>query len=299
MELTPAFLLQNPELVKTVAPWCVRLDNLEMAMLLLVQPWLSAGGLRRAELERRIARFADKLPLGPVYFQRIKRTVARLEEIGALRGAGDGGQRFAATPQGFAAFVLNLQVLGSDPTLEGGEFELKQALVARCNLILDRLSDLPAEATADNADPDPFFEEVERLDVFGRRVVTPEVVTAAFDILRLIASQRELVGRLLAATRLRVDRDEAEAGALIGLDLAKLAEIGFADAATWLAETPGAAGMLRDMASGVLPRLTGEAAVLRYEHYLSYLDDLARLYAGAFKMVTLETVRGLLPRRRI
>lgn len=294
MELTPTFLLKNPELAKTVAPWCVRLDNLEMAMLLLVQPWLAVGGLRRAELERRIARFADKLPLGPVYFQRIKRTVARLEEIGALRGEGNGGQRFAATPQGFAVFVLNLQVLGSDPTLDGAEFEFKQALVARCNLILDRLSELPAETSED---PDPFLEEAERLDIFGRRVVSPEAVTAAFDILRLIASQRELVTRFLATARQRISEDEAEASALIGLDLTQLAGIGFA--ATWLAETPGAAGMLRDMASGVLPRLTGEAAILRYERYLSYLDDLARLYAGAFKVVTLETVRGLMARRRM
>lgn len=293
MELTPAFLLQNPELVTTVAPWCVRLDNLELGTLLLVQPWLSVGGLRRAELERRIAHLAGALPLGPVYFQRIKRTVARLEEIGAVREVEGRAQRFGATPEGFAAFVLNLQVLDSDPTLSGGEFELKHALVARCNLILDRLTELGSEPD-DAEEPDPFFSEVEGLSIFGQRVVSPEVVGQAFDILRLIVSQREVVLKHLEAARQRLVQDETH-GALSGLDFSQLAGSGVAVA--WLAGTPGAMNAIRDLASGTLPRLTRQATVLRYEHYLRYLDELAVLYAGELKVVTLQTLRGLMGRR--
>jgi hypothetical protein len=39
--------------------------------------------------------------------------------------------------------------------------------------------------------------------------------------------------------------------------------------------------------------------VLRYEHYLHYLDELAVLYAGELKVVTLQTLRGILGRRRV
>jgi len=291
-ELTPAFLLQSPELVTLVAPWCVRLDNLELGILLLVQPWLAAGGLRRAELERRIAGLASELPLGPVYFQRVKRTVARLEEIGAVRNRSETdekSQKFVATPQGFAVFILNLHVLHADPTLDGGELEMKRALVSRCNLILDWLAELPEEVLTP-PDIEAFFDEVEQLSVYGQRVVTPQVISEALDILRLLAGQREKIEERLRAAR----RQE--------IDLARLAESGFPGsvpgAAALLAGTPGALGLIQEMASGVLPRLSRQATVLRYEHFLRYLDELAALYAGELKTVALESVRGFLTRRR-
>jgi hypothetical protein len=284
-ELTPAFLLQSPELVTLVAPWCVRLDNLELGILLLVQPWLAVGGLRRAELERRIAGLASELPLGPVYFQRVKRTVARLEEIGAVRSLDERSQKFVATPQGFAAFILNLHVLSADPTLDGGELEMKRALVSRCNLILDWLAELPDEVLTP-PDIEAFFDEVEQLSVYGQRVIAPQVITEALDILRLLASQREKIEERLRAAR----RQE--------IDLTHFTERGFPGAAALLGDTPGALGLIREMASGVLPRLGRQATVLRYEHFLRYLDELAALYAGELKTVALESVRGFLTRRR-
>jgi hypothetical protein len=292
-ELTPAFLLQSPELVTLAAPWCVRLDNLELGVLMLVQPWLATGGLRRAELERRIAALASELPLGPVYFQRVKRTVARLEEIGAVRGID--GQKFVATPQGFAAFILNLHVLTIDPTLDGSELELKRSLVARCNLILDWLSELPEEVLTP-PEIEAFFDEVEGLSVYGQRVITPQVISEALDILRLLASQREKVAERLRAAEQR--RAESTSEAMGELDLARLTAGGFSGAAALLAETPATLGLIREMASGVLPRLSRQATVLRYEHYLRYLDDLTALYAGELKTVALASVRDFLTRRR-
>jgi hypothetical protein len=263
----------------------VRLDNLELGILLLVQPWLAVGGLRRAELERRIVGLASDLPLGPVYFQRVKRTVARLEEIGAVRNLSETdekSQKFVATPQGFAAFILNLHVLHADPTLDGGELEMKRALVSRCNLILDWLAELPDEVLTP-PDIEAFFAEVEQLSVYGQRVIAPQVITEALDILRLLASQRRKIEeRLEAARRLEIEP----------------ARGGFPDAATLLAGSPGALGLIQEMASVVLPRLGRQAIVLRYEHFLRYLDELAALYAGELKTVALESVRGFLTRRR-
>jgi hypothetical protein len=254
---------------------------------------LATGGLRRAELERRIAALASELPLGPVYFQRVKRTVARLEEIGAVRGID--GQKFVATPQGFAAFILNLHVLTTDPTLDGSELELKRSLVARCNLILDWLSELPEEVLTP-PEIEAFFDEVEGLSVYGQRVITPQVISEALDILRLLASQREKVAERLRAAEQR--RAESTSEAMGELDLARLTAGGFSGAAALLAETPATLGLIREMASGVLPRLSRQATVLRYEHYLRYLDDLTALYAGELKTVALASVRDFLTRRR-
>jgi len=291
MELTPDFLLQNPELVTPLSPWCVALDNLELAIVLLSQPWIAGDGLRRADLERQVVRLAGELPLGPVYFQRVKRAVARLEEIGAVRGLGEGrSQRFAATPQGFAAFILNLRVLRGDPTLDGAEFELKRALVAMCNLILERLAELPEEVPAP-PEVEGFFAEAERISVLSHRVVTDDSVRDALDVLRLIAKQRERMDKMLQVARHKLALAEAEAGALRGLDFSH-------EIAALLADAPGTLAMVREMASGVLPRLSQRATVLRYEHYLRYLDDLARVHAGELKTVALDSVRAFLARRR-
>lgn len=289
---TPELLLRNPELVAPVAPWCVTLDNLELAVLLLTQPWLADRGLRRAELERQLARLAADLPLGPVYFQRVKRAVARLEEIGAVGGAGGGRvRRFTATPRGLAGFILNLMVLRADPTVDGSEFELKRALAAMWNLALGRLDELPEEALV-SPESEAFFDELEELTVLGERAVDREVLVAALDVLGLIARQRERVEGLLRSARRRLAAAEAEAEALAGLDLSRLAEEGFAGAASLLAGAPGTLAVVREMASGVLPRLSRSAALLRYQAYLSYLDDLASLYAGELRSVAPTRLPG-------
>jgi len=224
-------------------------------------------------------------------YSTVKRAVARLEEIGAVRGLDEGrSQRFAATPQGFAAFILNLRVLRGDPTLDGAEFELKRALVAMCNLILERLAELPEEVPAP-PEVEGFFAEAERISVLSHRVVTDDSVRDALDVLRLIAKQRERMDKMLQVARHKLALAEAEAGALRGLDFSH-------EIAALLADAPGTLAMVREMASGVLPRLSQRATVLRYEHYLRYLDDLARVHAGELKTVALDSVRAFLARRR-
>jgi hypothetical protein len=273
----------------------VVLDNLELGIVLLAQPWLAAEGLRRADLERQIARLAAELPIGPVYFQRVKRTVARLEEIGALRGTED--RRFVATPAGFAAFLLNLYVLRADPTVDGGEFELKRAFAGMCSVVMERLAELPDDVEAP-LEVEGFFAEVERLTVLGERVITDEVAEEAIDVVRLIASQRVLVDGMLQTARRRLAQAEMETAALRGLHLSRLSADTFARAAAFLSGAPGGFSMIREMASGDLPRLSQRAAVLRYEHYLRYLDELAALHVNELRSDPVESVRGLMARWR-
>jgi len=262
--VTPAFLLETPEAVVLEAPWCAVVDNLELGILLLAQPWVVGAGLRRADLERRLARL--DLPLGPIYFQRVKRAVARLEEIGAMRGSGEGRARsFVASAEGFAALLLNLCVLVADPTLDGSEFELKRSLVSMLNLLFDRLTELPVEEGA-LPEIERFFKDVERLTVLGERVITEEVERQALDVLRLIAEQRRKVERLLTAAQGRSAPTDVD---FTALDV--------------LTEAPAALAAIREVVTGVFPRLGSSALVLRYEGYLGYLDELARLYAGELK----------------
>lgn len=284
--LSPALLLEQPI---PEAPWCAVLDNLEMGILLLCQPWMAGTGVRRADLERQLSRL--DLPVGPVYFQRVKRSVARLEEIGVLHGSGEGRARsFVLAPEGFASLLLNLCVLRADPTLDGSEFELKRSLVAMLNLLFERLTELP-EAPA-SPETERFFDDVEQLAVLGERVITEEVEAQALDVLHLIATQRRNVERLLVVSRDRLARAESEAGALGHLDLAGFAEN---EASTLLAETPGALAAVRELADGVFPRLSLLPAVLRYEQYLRYLEALVALYAAELRAVGLQ---GFLAARR-
>jgi len=292
MHPSPAFLLRHPDLVAPVAPWCVELDGLELGVLLLAQPWVAGDGLRRADLERQLRRLGGHLPLGPVYFQRVKRAVAHLAQIGALRGTEEsGGRRFVATPQGFAAYLLNLCVLSADPTLDGGEFELKRALVAMWNLVFERLAELPGDLALPPA-VERFFTAVEALQVLGERVITEAVMEEALDVLRLVTAQRRRVEGLLAAARRRLEDAETAAGALRGLDLS---DTGLSDTTL---NDPAVHEMVRELAGGVLPRLSLGAAVRRYERYLAYLDDLAVLYAAELKNVELAPLRAAMERRR-
>ena len=155
--------------------WRSRIDNLELGILLFTQPWLAGDGLRRADLERLLGRLGADLPLGAIYFQRVKRAVTRLEEIGALRGLGEGrARRFVMTPEGFAAFLFNLRALHEDPTLDGSEFELKRALAAMWGLAFERLGDFAPTAGFDSAQPAGVAETCSLSGVEGsRRLATP------------------------------------------------------------------------------------------------------------------------------
>jgi hypothetical protein len=291
---TPAFLLQHPELVRPVAPWCSWLENQELGILLLAQPWLAGRGLRRAELQSQLERLAAGLPLGPVYFQRVSRAAEALAERGQLRIQGGGRQRrYQTTAAGFAALVLNLQVLRADPTLDGSEFELKRALVALWNLVAQRM-DAAAGEVESTPEMSGLLEELERLRVWGQPVVTEQVVADGLDILRLIRTQRE---RLDGLAREAGGQREAAAAPhrLLGAPGGARGRRRSGPALPVLKE---ALAMVRVVASGVAPRLAAEAALLRYRAYGEYLDGLARLYAKELPVVDLAAARRAFSGRR-
>jgi len=295
-ELSPAFLLSSPELVEPGAPWCVMLDNLDLGILVLTQPWLAIEGLRTAELERQLMALAVEQPLGPVYFQRVKRAVARLEAAGALCTIGAGrARRFRLTPEGMAALILNLQVLHRDPTLDGSELELKRALVVMWNLVLDRMAELPPEMLV-SPETNRFFDELEQVCVLSERVITAPVVARALDVLGLLETQRGRVQRMMASAERRLELVERQAEALGEIDLGRLVKQGHGGAASMLASSPETMALVRSLATGVLPRLGLRATISRYRRYLGYLDDLTQMYAGQLRTVPIAGVRGILLR---
>ncbi len=276
MDVSPPFLFAHPEQVKTQAPWCTVVDNLELGVLLLAQPWLAADGLGRADLERQLGRLAADLPIGSVYFQRVKRTVARLVEIGAIRSIAHGRRaRFATTPEGFATLVLNLRVLRSDPTLDGSEFELKRALVTMWHLVTVRL--LSPSAGTDRTMTTPvterFFQDVEALTIAGARVIDPTAIEDAFDVFALIARQRQHVESLQTAARAELLQTAPLQNGLP----APATTASRSDAVPSHADDPETIATVRAMAARVLPRVGQQAKISRYEHYLGYLDDLAHV----------------------
>jgi hypothetical protein len=192
---------------------------------------------------------------------------------------------------------LNLHVLRSDPTVDGAEFELKRALVAMCNLVMERMLELPDEVEVP-AELEDFFGEVERLTVLGERVITDEIAEEALDVLRLIASQRVRVDGMLQEARRRLAEAESAALALQGFHLSGLRADSFARAVAFLQDAPGGLSVIREIVSGDMPRLTQRSAVLRYEHYLRYLDELGALHARELRSDPLEAVRGLMARWR-
>lgn len=292
---TPEFLIAHPELVAPAAPWCARLDPLELGLVLLAQPWLTGAGLRRAQLERRLSHWARDLPLGAVYFQRVDRAVARLEAIGALRSEGGGrARRFVATPEGFAAFVVNLRVLQADPTVDGREFELKRALVAMWSVAFRQLSEL-----ADDLGSDPelsrFLDEAERLEIWGQRVLTDRLMRQALDVVGLISIQRRRVQELLERTRRRLDELAAREEPLDGVDISRVATALPAGAAAPLLANPATAEVVRALSTLALPAISLRAQALRYRRYLDYLDDLSTFYAEELDEVDLAAVRRARP----
>lgn len=285
MRIDPEFVLAHPDLVTPIAPWAVALDNLELGIVLLAQPWVAGAGARRADLEHQLTRLAHELPVGPVYFQRVNRAVATLEEAGILRGTGTGRARsFTSAPAGLAALVLNLQVLRGDPTINGSEFELKRALVAMCNLVADRLAGLAGEVPLDQA-LDDFFSVAEQLEVWGQRVISDEATSSAFDVLRLIELQRARVEALLATSERRLESVRASLAPLRNIDLAALG------AGALDLSQPATLATVRQLATSALPELNLRATVLRYRHYLDYLDGLRGFYTGELRVVRMGSLQ--------
>jgi hypothetical protein len=287
LEPTPAVLLGHPELVEPVAPWCSWLENHELGILLLAQPWLAGKGLRRSELQEQLERLAADLPLGPVYFQRVSRSAEGLEARGQLRRLGSGRARhYQTTVGGLAALILNLQVLRADPTVDGSEFELKRALVALWSMVGMHMADVSGEVESSPAMA-RLLSDLSRLEVWGQAVITDQVISGGFDILRLIRTQRELLGRLEEQTRQRQSALVARCRLV-----APRTSGGRAGRATRINAGAGdALAMARLVATGVAPRLECEAALLRYRAYGGYLDGLEKIYARALPVVDLAAVR--------
>jgi hypothetical protein len=285
---SPAFLLSHPELVLPVAPWCSWLENHELGILLLAQPGLADEGVRRSELQEQLGGLGAYLPLGPLYFQRVSRSAEALAGRGQLREVGQGrGRRYQSTSAGLGALILNLQVLRADPTVDGREFELKRALVALWNLVAQKLTDLPPGLGGAGAEMARLLDGLGELKVWGRAVVTEEVVDAAFDILGLIRTQRRELERLEEETRRRQQLVTARCalveapapaarGRRVDLDLEE------------------ALASVQVVAAGVAPRLECEAALRRYGAYAEYLDELDRLYGRELKVVDLASMRRAL-----
>jgi hypothetical protein len=292
----PAFLLEHPDLVTPVAPWCSWLENHELGMLLLAQPWLAGRGLRRAELQAQLERLASDLPVGPVYFQRVSRAADVLSARGQLHVQGSGRERrYRTTTAGFAALIVNLQVLRADPTVDGSEFELKRALVALWNLVAQRMEGASADVEA-SPEMGGLLEELGQLRVWGQPVITEQVVADGLDILRLVRTQRERIDRLESEATQRLE------AAALPHRLVGLAPGGRNAKARRRPQPEGtvlkqALAMVSVVASGVAPRLAGEAALLRYRAYGEYLDGLAKLYAREFRVVDLAAARRALTGR--
>jgi hypothetical protein len=194
------------------------------------------------------------------------------------------------TPRGFAALVLNLRVVVADPTVDGSEFELKRALVAMSNLVLERMSALPGEMRIGET-LDGFLDEVEGLEIWGQPVVTAQLVAATMDVLGLIDAQRESVRVLLAGVEGRIQQLAARSEMLRDIDLGRLADSLAPGSGRVLEEQPEAAAVVRRLATSELPGLELEAARVRYRSYLAYLDDLAEGYGRELRVVSLARLR--------
>lgn len=288
-DLPLADLLDDPELMATLAPWCRPLDNLELAVVLLCLPWNAGDGLRRAALERQLQALAAELPVGPVYFQRVNRAAAALEREGTLRSEGGGrAVRLRVTPQGVVALILNLRMLRADPTFDGSEFELKRGLLAIWATVSERTGELAADGVGGPSEPgEDVYAAAGRLELFGQPVLTDALVEDALDVQRLIARQRQRVLDLRRAARARCAEVTRLGEQLRTRQLRELVPGRGAEPSEALLRA------LRVVAFRTVPRLHLEAALARYDHYLRYLDALSAVYVRELEVVDLRVLRRL------
>jgi hypothetical protein len=206
-------------------------------------------------------------------------------------GSGDGRERrFALAPEGFAALILNLHVHRADPTLDGSEFELKLELVAHWNLTLDRLlTSLPDIAFPPTMQS--FFDRLEHLAVFGKPVITSELIKSAFSLVQLIAHQRDNVMRLKSQAQTRLAQTHALTEFFRTADLSQLNLDGLGEHATLLKESPAIQEVVRTIATSGAPQLSARAQIIRYEAYLDYLKRLEVAYSAELKVVDITMFR--------
>lgn len=268
----------NDQVVLPVAPWCRRLDNLEIALVVVTLPWVAGEGLRRAELERQLLRLSDELPIGRVYFQRVSRAAAALVKHGCLRSFGSGRNiRFLAAAEGFAALLLNLQVLFDDPTLYGSELELKCAVVALWNQVHDCVVARWGGSAGESINDD-FLDQVLTLRLWDRPVISEPTIEQAFDLCSLLQRARDLVDRRTEEARAQVKAEP---------ELLRDGPSG-PGLPTTFPLSPGNAGLGFLQTVQLVQTLTGSSArsvrlraqLLRYEAFTSYLDSLTELFTA-------------------
>ncbi|MCP4902417.1 MAG: hypothetical protein GY906_36085 [bacterium] len=281
-------LLARPDLVQPVAPWCTVLSNLELALVMAAQSGLGGESLRRAELERRVQAMVAGLGVGPMYFQRTSRAVNSLEQRGILLTEGNGRtRRFRIAPQGFAALILNLRVLRSDPTVDGSEFELKRSVVALWNAVHQELLEMNPDL-GEASLFDEFFDELEHVVIWGQQVVTDEVVAEAFDVLALIDLQRVHVGELRSNAALRLEDSRATEQLLENAS----SEVSRLLATSQESENLNQAEIVQAVAAAAsAPRVEEQVAIARYDAYLSYLERIRVVYEADLKTVDLNHLR--------
>jgi len=279
-------LLANPDLVRDEAPWCLELDNLEIAILLLCLPWVGGRGQRRADIERRLQDLRGHLPVGTIYFQRIKRAVSKLATTRAMTVTGEGRlRRFTTAPEGLASLILNLTVLRTDPTVDGREFELKRAICAMCHMVATRLTGHDEDLEVDS-ELEAFFAEVENLEIWGRPVITDELATAAFDVVHLIDIQKRRVTTML--------RDaEALGDSTRPVTFVSSAAVAVHHAVESVTHHPETAIAIRRLITIDLPRTECSARAVRYRWYLGSLAELREFYIKDLGLKPLTGIRQL------
>ena len=124
-----------------------------------------------------------------------------------------------------------------------------------------------------------------RLEVWGQTVITDQVVEGAFDILRLIATQRARVTELEERARQR-QAANAELGHMAELRPAPRRGMGASQPAV-----DQALAMAQMVAAGVARGLEAQVGVQRYQAYDAYLAGLERLYSRELPVVDLAVMR--------
>ena len=217
----------------------------------------------------------------------MNRAAATLEARGQLVGCGTGRtRRFVLTPAGFAAMLLNLQVVRDDPTVDGRRFEFKRALVSMANVVLDRLLEVPSDASLGSS-LDEWFDTVDALAVWGRPVMNDAVYVDAFNVLRLVERQQDRVRQLQRLAEAKLASAETPAALARQATLAQTvgsAGVGDADVSAMLRTA-------RSLAAAGLPQLAARAEIVRYRAYQEYLAGLTTLYASELRVVDMALFR--------
>lgn len=278
MSLSPSQLLDS---ATAVAPWCRRLEPTDLCLLLIAVPFI--GPVRRADFSRRLSDVGITESLvGALYFQRIDRAVAQFVKIGAMEEEGSGREKvYRTTANGFAAILLNLAVLDRDPTLDGTEFELKREVAAAIHVgitALAALTNLPIQA-----DVRLFFEEINKLEVLGRPVISDEIFSDAANVQTLIGRQRQNVNRLLERVQRQANDLQALRRILGAVGMGGAFRSTFVHEAPALLSHPEFLEIATALATSGGPEAEVKSRILRYQAYLRYLDDLSALYASATK----------------